>query len=265
MPITVIKSGQQYGPYEFNDLTGYVSQGSFSPSDFCWQDGWEDWRPISSIIPYGGHLPSPPPSPQQANRASPKIPNRKKVQFSPEQGAFVGDISAIVRLAVRAVAESGYTLQNANDSVGMVTFLTGMTMSSFQGAICSITFIEIDDNVYRPQTAGKQNLGGAQLMAIDMGSANTKAQKVVSRMIELTGGGAATVALLRSQSEISNVRFTLLLILPVLCLPGAIVTIIFGVRECREGSNPKGIALVAVGGLVLLVTIIYIMDSLLTK
>jgi len=59
MAIFVNKDGQQYGPYELNDLAGYVSQGSFAFTDLCWQDGWEDWQPLSSII----SRPPPPTSP----------------------------------------------------------------------------------------------------------------------------------------------------------------------------------------------------------
>ena len=40
MPILVTKDGQQYGPYELAELQGYVTQGSFSLTDLCWQDGW---------------------------------------------------------------------------------------------------------------------------------------------------------------------------------------------------------------------------------
>lgn len=61
MAIFVNKDGQQYGPYELNDLAGYVSQGSFALTDLCWQDGWADWQPLSSII----SRPPPPAAPVQ--------------------------------------------------------------------------------------------------------------------------------------------------------------------------------------------------------
>jgi len=68
MPILVIKDGEQYGPYELNDLAGYVSQGSFALTDLCWQDGWADWQPLSSII----SRPPPPAAPMQA-QAQPQV------------------------------------------------------------------------------------------------------------------------------------------------------------------------------------------------
>jgi hypothetical protein len=59
MKLLVLKDGEQYGPYEQTELEGYVQQGSFSLSDLCWQESWEDWKPLSSII----SRPPPNPSP----------------------------------------------------------------------------------------------------------------------------------------------------------------------------------------------------------
>jgi membrane protein YdbS with pleckstrin-like domain len=68
MQILVTKDGEQYGPYELSDLKEYVSQGSFTLTDLCWQDGWSDWQPISSII----SRPPPPAAPVQA-QAQPQV------------------------------------------------------------------------------------------------------------------------------------------------------------------------------------------------
>jgi hypothetical protein len=88
MPILVIKDGKQYGPYEFTDLVGYVSQGSFALTDLCWQDGWKDWQPLSSII----SIPPPPAAPAQvqlgtplpAMQSYPPVSQRTKKTFSSE-------------------------------------------------------------------------------------------------------------------------------------------------------------------------------------
>ena len=50
MPILITKNDEQYGPYELSELQEYVHQGSFLLTDLCWQEGWEDWQPISSIV-----------------------------------------------------------------------------------------------------------------------------------------------------------------------------------------------------------------------
>ena len=66
MPILITKDGQQYGPYELPDIQEYVNQGSFALTDQCWQDGWPDWRPLSTIISR-----PPPPPPAKAASAAP--------------------------------------------------------------------------------------------------------------------------------------------------------------------------------------------------
>lgn len=262
MATFVFKDGEQYGPYESDELDAYIAEGVFLLSDVCWQDGWPDWRPLSSITQQTG-LPTTESAPPTISPQAPSNDSqRKKVQFSTEMGAFVGDLSAIVKLAARAVAESGFTLQNANDSIGMVSFQTGMTMGSFQGATCSITFIEIDDNTYRPQTAGKQNLGGAQLMAIDMGGANKLAQKVVSRMVELTGGNSKSISLTKESAGISQGLFIVLLLVALFAPLGGIIALFVGYRQYRSGNTSKGTALLAVGAVTLLIYVFIFISSL---
>jgi membrane protein YdbS with pleckstrin-like domain len=79
MPILVIKDGEQYGPYELNDLAGYVSQGSFTLTDLCWQDGWADWQPLSSII----SRPPPPAAPVET-QAQPQAATSSPAKQSEE-------------------------------------------------------------------------------------------------------------------------------------------------------------------------------------
>jgi hypothetical protein len=267
MQTVVFKDGQQYGPYDLGALTEYVGQGSFLHSDLCWQEGWEDWRPLSSVVlPPSLSSPPPPPTkyPSAETAASSGVGGRKKVSYSIDQEAFVGDLSAIVKLAVRAVAECGYTLQNANDSIGMISFVTGMTMSSFQGASCSITFIEIDDNVYRAQTAGKQNLGGAQLVAIDMGSANKNAQKVVTQMIRIAGGNPAALQVASQGEGLSNFAFVGLVVLTVfLPIPFGIISLFLGFKERRLGNSGRGTTLIALGVIIIVVLIVGLLPRLL--
>jgi hypothetical protein len=50
MKIIVLKNNEQYGPYELSELESFVAQGSFSISDMCWQDEWDEWKPLSAII-----------------------------------------------------------------------------------------------------------------------------------------------------------------------------------------------------------------------
>lgn len=51
MPFFVTKNGQTYGPHEAEEIAVFLGTGEFLPEDFCWQEGWAEWRPISSMLP----------------------------------------------------------------------------------------------------------------------------------------------------------------------------------------------------------------------
>lgn len=76
MSLYVAKNGQTFGPHEVEELAAFLRRGDFAPEDFCWQDGWGEWRPISSVIP--SDAPPPAPSIQAAPppAASPPPPVR---------------------------------------------------------------------------------------------------------------------------------------------------------------------------------------------
>lgn len=44
MPILVLRNNEQFGPFELDELTSYVQAGNFLLTDYCWQEGWEEWR-----------------------------------------------------------------------------------------------------------------------------------------------------------------------------------------------------------------------------
>jgi hypothetical protein len=50
MPYLVSKDGQQFGPFELDELTRYVQEGSILLTDHCWQEGWDQWFPIHSVV-----------------------------------------------------------------------------------------------------------------------------------------------------------------------------------------------------------------------
>lgn len=50
MPILVLRNNEQFGPFELDELTRYVQAGNFLPTDYCWQEGWEEWRQLNSIV-----------------------------------------------------------------------------------------------------------------------------------------------------------------------------------------------------------------------
>lgn len=51
MPLFVSKNGQTFGPHEPEEIAIFLGTGDFLPEDFCWQEGWTEWRAISSVLP----------------------------------------------------------------------------------------------------------------------------------------------------------------------------------------------------------------------
>ena len=195
MDIYISRDGSQEGPFEIMAINSMIADKSLKTYDYAWYEGLAGWimvkdvpglllpqttpPPLVKIIP--PHKKTGPAVTKEATQQT--APSKKpKVIYSKSENCFEGLLSDIVKLAMRAVVESKYTVENVNDSVGMITFKTGMTLTSFQGASCSITFIEIEEGKYTAQSAGKQNVSGAQLMALDFGGAKRIAEKVIDHM-----------------------------------------------------------------------------------
>jgi cytoskeletal protein CcmA (bactofilin family) len=51
MGLFVTKNGQTFGPHEPEEIAIFLGTGDFLPEDFCWQEGWAEWRTISSVLP----------------------------------------------------------------------------------------------------------------------------------------------------------------------------------------------------------------------
>ena len=51
MAFFITKNGQTYGPHEADEIAVFLGSADFLPEDFCWQEGWPEWRPISTILP----------------------------------------------------------------------------------------------------------------------------------------------------------------------------------------------------------------------
>jgi cytoskeletal protein CcmA (bactofilin family) len=51
MALFITKNGQTFGPHEPEEIAIFLGTGDFLPDDYCWQEGWTEWRPISSVLP----------------------------------------------------------------------------------------------------------------------------------------------------------------------------------------------------------------------
>ena len=58
MNVYIYKDNQQLGPFNEEQIQEKLSSGDFSKQDFCWQEGWAEWRILESLFPT---VPPPPP------------------------------------------------------------------------------------------------------------------------------------------------------------------------------------------------------------
>jgi cytoskeletal protein CcmA (bactofilin family) len=68
MLLFVTKNGQTFGPHEPEEIAIFLGTGEFHPEDYCWQEGWPEWRPISAALPD-----RPAPAEPQAFAAAPPV------------------------------------------------------------------------------------------------------------------------------------------------------------------------------------------------
>jgi cytoskeletal protein CcmA (bactofilin family) len=51
MALYVSKNGQTFGPHEPEEIAIFLGTGDFHSEDYCWREGWPEWRPISAVLP----------------------------------------------------------------------------------------------------------------------------------------------------------------------------------------------------------------------
>jgi hypothetical protein len=92
----------------------------------------------------------------------------------------------VAKLAMRAVQELGWKIDNVNETLGLVTFETGITWGSWSGVWGSLSIEEVGENQFRVSGAGKQNVRGGHFVALNLfGEAEGKVTKVLNKMREL--------------------------------------------------------------------------------
>lgn len=108
------------------------------------------------------------------------------VHYNSDTDTFSGTMILVVKLAMRAVQELGWKLDQANESVGMVTFQTAISWGSWSGVSCSLNIEQVSPNTFRVSGTGKQNIRGDQLIALNIaGEAQKKARKAIEKMKQL--------------------------------------------------------------------------------
>jgi hypothetical protein len=108
------------------------------------------------------------------------------VRYDRLTDTFSGTLVLVVKLAMRAVQELGWKLEQANENLGIVTFETGMSFGSWSGVACSLNIEESSPGKFRVVGTGKQNVRGGQILALNLfGEAQGKARKAIERMQHL--------------------------------------------------------------------------------
>lgn len=114
-----------------------------------------------------------------------------RVGYNRETDSFSGTMAMVVKLAMRAIQQLGWKIDDANENLGFITFQTGISWGSWSGVSGSISIEETEPGSFKASGAGKQNVRGSQLIALNIGGeAQGKARKAISLMKELAGQGA---------------------------------------------------------------------------
>jgi len=120
MPLLVFKDGQQFGPFELDELTAHVQDGAFFLTDHCWQEGWDDWHPIHSVI----RLPAPAPTLASIPLPAPTVSTRPERVMShdaaprvPRRAVYIWGGIALVVLALCYFASPYWTLYRLKRAV----------------------------------------------------------------------------------------------------------------------------------------------------
>jgi hypothetical protein len=153
---------------------GWYPDPDGKPCSRFW-DG-EDWT--DRTRPVTGAAPNPSVSVPVAAAVSPSVFGYRRLD-----GTFHGSLRQIFQLAVQSVQALKWTVVNASDVAQTLTFETKISFGSWSGVTCTLSFTEVEPNVWRVSGSGKQNVRGGQLIALDLGESQSKAQKAIDQMI----------------------------------------------------------------------------------
>jgi hypothetical protein len=122
--------GKQTGPHTEEELNRLWLAGEIPLHASYWRPGMSEWMPIGKLF----DIPSPPSSPRPRERGADGGSGRpRRVWYHDRNDTFHGTLQQVMRRAVRAIQDLGYKVDSANESVGIVTFQTGITWGSWSG------------------------------------------------------------------------------------------------------------------------------------
>lgn len=171
-------NGEQRGPYAKSQVQTMWNNGVITSDALYWHEGMSDWATISALIPeFAVSLPTPTsPVPQKI------LPTQ--THYDPKTATFTGTMTQMVKLAMRAVQDLGWKLDNVNENIGIVNFQANTGWGSYSDVSCTLTIEEAGESTFRVNGISKLiQRGGFQLIsAIEFGEAERKAGEAINRM-----------------------------------------------------------------------------------
>lgn len=111
------------------------------------------------------------------------VPEPTIVSYDPKNNTFNGTLNLLIKLAMEAIQELGWKIDQVDEKNGLVSFQTGVTWGSWSGVNGTLNIQEVSKYIFTINGTGKQNLTGGQIIAINIGNeANKKVKKVIDKI-----------------------------------------------------------------------------------
>ncbi len=95
-------------------------------------------------------------------------------------------MTRVVKLAMRAIQQFGWKIDDANGNLGLVTSQAGISWGSWSGISGSLNIEELEAGRFRITGSDKQNVRGDRLIAFNIGrEAQSKARKAMKVLKQL--------------------------------------------------------------------------------
>lgn len=145
MAFFVARNGQTYGPHEFEEIAVFLGTGHFVPEDHCWQEGWDEWRTIASILPE-----RPLPSSPEAVAGAPAM----AAPPAPQQtGQIPGDIAVHGILKLPGERTVACYVEGEIHCPSTVTIARDTRVKALIRAESVVIFGEVDGEIHATQRA----------------------------------------------------------------------------------------------------------------
>jgi hypothetical protein len=78
----IYKNDQQIGPFNEATIQGFIDRKELVAADFCWREGWTDWKEMKEIYRFPAEV-KPPPPPVAKNTSDPNQPSPSVIETKP--------------------------------------------------------------------------------------------------------------------------------------------------------------------------------------